>query len=303
MGEIVVLDTSGAVVTTESDRVGNFIRAWLNGYRSKHTRTAYENDLRQFREWCASHDVDPIAVRRFHVDTYARALEEHGATPATVARKLSALASFYGYLAAEEIIERMPLTHVRRPRTDSDSQRTGLDRDEVLALRSIARKDGPRSHALIELLVGNGLRISEALSLDVTDMETERGHRVLHVVRKGGKRTTESLAPPVIDALDTYLDGRTNGPLFITATGRRMHRTYAFRLVGRLAKTAGVAGRKSPHSLRHSFITLSLDAGVPLRDVQDAAGHADPRTTRRYDRARHNLDRHAAYALARHLAE
>ncbi|MGH3529890.1 MAG: tyrosine-type recombinase/integrase, partial [Pseudonocardiaceae bacterium] len=80
--------------------------------------------------------------------------------------------------------------------------------------------------------------------------------------------------------------------------GDRMDRHAADRMVKRLARRAGIAKRISPHSLRHSFITAALDAGVPLRDVQEAASHADPRTTMRYDRARGSLDRHATYIVA-----
>lgn len=106
-------------------------------------------------------------------------------------------------------------------------------------------------------------------------------------------------------ALEAYLDGRSNGPLFTTTTGRRLDRTSAYRIVRRLARRAEIpaAASISPHSLRHSFATAALDAGVALRDVQDALGHADPRTTRRYDRTRHSLDRHATYAVASYLTE
>jgi integrase/recombinase XerD len=90
--------------------------------------------------------------------------------------------------------------------------------------------------------------------------------------------------------------------LLLTRTGRRLDRFGATRIVRRLAKRAGITKRISPHSLRHSFITAALDAGVPLRDVQIAAGHADPRTTTRYDRARENLDRHASYIVTAFVA-
>ena len=128
----------------------------------------------------------------------------------------------------------------------------------------------------------------------------ERGHRVLKITRKGGKVATVPLAPRTAEAVDIYVGDRTTGPLFITRTGIRWHRTEAWRALRRLAKKAmpEKAGSLHPHDLRHAFVTLSLDAGASLRDVQDAAGHADPRTTRRYDRARHNLDRHPTYALA-----
>ena len=154
------------------------------------------------------------------------------------------------------------------------------------------------------MLAHNGLRIGEALAADVTDLGTERGHRVLRIIRKGYRRATVVLAPVTARALHDYLAGRDTGPLFITSGGRRCDEPAAFRMVRRLARVAGLdcANQLSPHSLRHAFVTLALDAGVSLRDVQDSAGHADPRTTRRYDRARHNLDRAATYAVTAYLA-
>lgn len=92
--------------------------------------------------------------------------------------------------------------------------------------------------------------------------------------------------------------GRTAGPVLLTGRGLGLTRQRAWEVVRQLARAAGVTKRIHPHSLRHTFVTAALDAGVPLRDVQDAAGHADPRTTRRYDRGRQSLDRHATYAVA-----
>jgi integrase/recombinase XerD len=193
-----------------------------------------------------------------------------------------------------------------------DSQTTGLDCEQLRAVLVVARQRavtgrgaGARDLALVTLLAHNGLRIGEALAADVEDLGTERGHRVLHITRKGGRRATVALAPVTASALDDYLAGRTTGPLFTTATARRLDEPAAFRMVRRLSRVAGVDGADalSPHSFRHAFVTAALDAGVSLRDVQDAAGPADPRTTRRYDRARHSLDRHATYAVAAWLAE
>jgi integrase/recombinase XerD len=110
----------------------------------------------------------------------------------------------------------------------------------------------------------------------------------------------EALAPATVRALETYLDDRTSGPIFLNRDGGRLAEPTVWRLVRRLARIADIpaANQLSPHSLRHSAITAALNAGVPFRDVQD---FADPRTTRRYDRSRHNLDRHATYALASRL--
>lgn len=303
MTEIVGPAPGGVLAQPELD-IAQHVAGWLLSRRSERTRVAYGRDLRAFAGWLAEHHVDLLAARRAHVDAYARTLEARGAAPSTVARALSSLSSFYGYLLEEEVTTRSPCTHVVRPKVGDDSQTTGLDRDEVRALLARARMDSPRACALFSLLAGNGLRVGEALAADVTDLDVERGHRVLRIVRKGGKRATAPLPATTADAIDTYLDGRTDGPLFATRTGGRLDEPYVFRLVRRLAREAGIstAGKLSPHSLRHSFVTLALDADVPLHDVQDAAGHADPRTTQRYNRARHNLDRHAAYALAAHLA-
>jgi len=109
-----------------------------------------------------------------------------------------------------------------------------------------------------------------------------------------------------VRALALYLaaDHPLAGPLFLDRTNsRRLAYTTAFGQLRRLARKAAIpaAEEVTPHSLRHTFVTEALAAGVPLQDVQDAAGHRDPRTTRRYDRSRHNLDRHPTYVLAAHL--
>jgi site-specific recombinase XerD len=170
----------------------------------------------------------------------------------------------------------------------------------MTALIHAAQADSLRSHALVLLLGMNGLRISEVLDADVDDLTTERGHRVLLITRKGGRKATVPMAPRTAEAVDAYVGDRVTGPLFVTATGKRWQRSEVWRTLRRLARVAvpGKATTIHPHDLRHAFVTLSLDAGASLRDVQDAAGHADPRTTRRYDRARHNLDRHPTYVLA-----
>lgn len=278
--------------------------AFLLGYEGA-TRAAYGRDLRAWLSWCDDHDVDPLVAQRAHVDAYARTLAEvDGRSPATVARHLSSISGFYRYAVAEDAVSRNPVANVRRPKVGTDTVSTGLDRDELAALIRAAEADSSRSLALVLLLGLNGLRVSEALGADVDDLTTERGHRVLRIKRKGGKTATVPLAPRTAEAVESYVGERATGPLFETATGVRWHRSEAWRTLRRLARTAvpGKAGSLHPHDLRHAFVTLSLDAGASLRDVQDAAGHADPRTTRRYDRARYNLDRHPTYALASLLA-
>jgi integrase/recombinase XerD len=144
--------------------------------------------------------------------------------------------------------------------------------------------------------------VSEAASADIEALGVERGHRTLVVTRKGGKVVTIPLAPRTARAIDLAVGERADGPIFLTADGRRPDRHGAGRIVRRIAGQAGIVKRVGPHTLRHAFITAALDAGVPVRDVQEAASHADPRTTIRYDRARTSLDRHATYIVAAYVA-
>ncbi len=108
--------------------------------------------------------------------------------------------------------------------------------------------------------------------------------------------------PATPRAIDLAIGERCEGPIFTTTAGERLDRHGAGRIVRRIARRAGLAKKIGPHTLRHAFITAALDAGVPLRDVQEAASHADPRTTMRYDRARVSLDRHATYIVAAYIA-
>jgi integrase/recombinase XerD len=160
----------------------------------------------------------------------------------------------------------------------------------------------PVEHALISLLALNGLRVSEATGADIEHLGLDRGHRTLTITRKGGKVVTVPLAPRTARAIDLAVGERTDGPVFLGGDGQRLDRHGAGRIVRKTARRAGIAKTVTPHTLRHAFITAAPDAGVPLRDVQEAASHADPRTTMRYDRARGSLDRHATYIVAAYVA-
>ena len=219
-----------------------------------------------------------------------------------MARRLCTVAGFYRYAEEEGLVPVSPAVHVRRPRLDYESHAVGLDRNEVGALLVAAGLGAPAEHALISLLALNGLRVSEAIGADIEALGLERGHRTLTVLRKGGKTVTVPLAPRTARAVDLAIGERLAGPIFLSAHGERLDRHGAGRTVRRVAHRAGIDKRIGPHTLRHAFITAALDTGVPLRDVLDAASHADPRTTMRYDRARMSLDRHATYVVATFIA-
>ena len=284
---------------TDAERLA--LAGFLAGYRGL-TREAYALDLRQFTTWCRARSLALFAVRRADIESFAGELEARGRARATVTRRLCTIAGFYRYAVEEELLEHSPAAHVRRPRVDYESHAVALDRNDLGALLVAAGLGPPCEHALISLLALNGLRVSEATGADIEQLGLERGHRTMTITRKGGKVVTIPLAPRTARAIDLAIGERTEGPVFLAADGRRLDRHGAGRIVRKTARRAGIAKAVTPHTLRHAFITAALDAGVPLRDVQEAASHADPRTTMRYDRARGSLDRHATYIVAAYVA-
>jgi site-specific recombinase XerD len=279
---------------------------WLLGFGSPHTRAAYRRDLTDWLAFCQAQAVDPRTARRGHVDAFTRSLEASGRAPATVARKLAALSSWYRWLVDEDVIAANPVERVRRPRVPEDSATLGPTVEEARRLLAAADADGPKAASLIALLLLNGLRVGETIAADVEDLGTERDHRVLRIRRKGGRVALVPLASNTGAALDALLEGRTTGPIFVGQRGAagpvgRLTSSGAAHIVRRVRRAAKIDKQLSPHALRHGFVTLTLEAGIALSDVQDAAGHADPRTTRRYDRARHRLEHAPTYRLAERL--
>jgi integrase/recombinase XerD len=310
-------------LATRSD-LDAFTDGWLGNRRlSDHTRAAYRRDVGHWLDWCRARDVDPLKNASFlHINAYARELESGAATasgcplsPASVARRLAGVSSWYKFLAKLGGAATNPVAGADRPKVSRDHSATvGLTAVEVDQLLAAATADrGPartRTVAMLSVLADLGLRVSELVGLDLDDLGHERGHRSIRFVGKGGQPRRRALTPGSAAALDAYLANRAvaagvpleqlpAGPVFVTAAGARVDRHATFRLIRRLADAAGIpsAAQLSPHSLRHAFATAARDEGIPLEDVQDAMGHADPRTTRRYDRDRHNLDRDPSYVI------
>jgi site-specific recombinase XerD len=315
--EIVPRSGSGALMHPVQE-YADFTEAWLTNRRlSEHTRDAYRRDVTSFLAWCAEQQLEPLQAKFTHINEYARSLEatvdpqsRRPLAQTTIARKLSGLSSWYEFLVKLEAISANPVSGADRPSVNRDHSATiGMSPAEVDAMLRAAEADSARHYAIVALLADLGLRVGEVCRLDLTDLGHERGHRTVRFVGKGGKPRRRALAPGTAAALDSYLAERARlagvnpedltGPVFVTALGEPIDRHVVKRLVRRLAERAGIpsAAHLSPHSLRHAFATTARSEGVPLEDVQDAMGHADPRTTRRYDRDRHNLDRDPSYAI------
>jgi integrase/recombinase XerD len=269
------------------------------------SREHTESDLRCYLTWCAGRGLDPLTVRRPHLELYIRWMQEiRHFKPSTVSRRFSVTAGFYKTCVIDGLLEHSPAEHVRRPSVPPESPTLGFTHLQFEALLTAARESNdPYAFALVAMLGLLGLRIFEATGADIADLGEEHGHRVLRVCGKGTKIVLIPLPPAVGRAIDRAVGTRTGGPILLNSRGTRMDRHAATRRLRRLAGIAGIQViRAHPHMLRHTFVTTMLDAGVGLRDVQIAARHADPRTTMRYDRARTNLDRHPNYILAAYMA-
>jgi integrase/recombinase XerD len=268
------------------------------------TIRAYDTDLRAF----AGHapDIDHWAGSAGSALGYLASLGRPPASlrPASIRRKAAAIRAFYRFCDAEELITVDVADRLELPRgvlTLPDP----LDVAEVAALLEATPVDTPvgvRDRALLELLYASGLRISEALGLDLTDLSSSGA--CVRVLGKGDRERVVPVGDVALEALDHYLttvrpgwlvahatarrpartrpDSRSGGPLFLSPRGVRMGRMEAWRVVQRSALRAGIRGHVTPHTLRHSFATHLLEGGADLRVVQELLGHASITTTQLY---------------------
>ena len=271
-----------------------------------HTHTLYAYQLRRWFGWCETNGLDPlVGIQRAHVELYTRHRGESGLMPSSVNTSMHAVRGFFRFAHIDGLIPSDPAVYARLPKIHADESRTqGLDRLELIRFLQVAQTITVHHGALAFLLGINALRASEAAAVRIEDYaDTLQGHRVLHLVGKGNKPATMPLTVPVLRVLEICRGERIEGPLVLRPiSGRPIDRRDAYRMVARIAKAAGIPRHISPHSLRHTAITNALNAGVPLRDAQILARHADPRTTDHYDRARGNLDRHGAHFLTAYVA-
>ena len=256
--------TSPAVLMPAAPVFTNTERLALAGFLagdSGLTRGAYELDLRQYASWCQQRHLRLFQARRAGIACFARGRGARGRARATITRRLCTIAGFYRYAAGEDLLERSPAAHVRRPRPDYDSHASGLDRNELGALLVAAGLGSPAGHALISLLALNGLRVSEATGAGIEALGIERGHRTLVITRKGGKVVTIPLAPHT---------ARATGP----GRWRAHRRTSLPRLRRPAARPARRRAGRPP-------------GGPPRRDHQAGrAAHAAARVHHRRSRCR-----------------
>ncbi len=251
------------------------------------TVEAYRRDLTALGRWLGR---PPATASADDLARYLATLRGDGASPATIARRLAAARSFFRHLVLVGQRTDNPAAEVDPPRRTRKLPRT-LSAGEAERLVEAARGTSPRAlrdHALLELLYGAGLRVSEAVSLERPGVDLE--NRLVRSIGKGSKERIVPIGRQAVDALRRYLahgrphlERRPCAELFLNAQGGPLTRAGAFLILRRIAEKAGLdPARVHPHLLRHSFATHLLEGGADLRSVQEMLGHADLATTELY---------------------
>jgi integrase/recombinase XerD len=262
---------------------------------SRNTLEAYRSDLLQYGAWLQENDKDALAVGHTDLAAFVAGLAAGGggrppAAATTIQRKVACLRSFYRHLRREEILDRDPTAELKGPPRDKRLPHV-LTRDEVALLLSQPRGGGPaalRDRALLELMYACGLRASEAVGMRLDELDLDEG--ILRANGKGSKERIVPIGSKAVAALIAYLTlgrpqlvgVREDTHVFVNQRGRGLTRQGLYKIVQRHARTAGLADKMSPHTLRHTFATHLLAGGCDLRALQEMLGHADIATTQIY---------------------
>ena len=261
---------------------------------SRNTLNAYRTDLLQFGEFLVEHHRDALSVGPTDVSEFLAELATGNGRPpcsaATIHRKAACLRSFYKHLRREELISDDPTAALNAPRRSRKLPHV-LNYSEVQKLLAVPRGSEPtalRDRALLEVMYACGLRASETIGLELSEVDLQRGFLRAH--GKGSKDRLVPLGTKAVAAVNAYLRSgrpelvgeRPEPKLFVNFRGGPLTRQGLYKIVQKHARAAGLDGKMSPHTLRHSFATHLLAGGCDLRAVQEMLGHADVSTTQMY---------------------
>ena len=310
----------------DADSLAN---ALVAGQLSARTRRAYASDLAELVGALQAWELKLRDVNKDHLHAYRSWLageevpgltkKEKPCVTATVSRKISVCRQFFAEALDRGMIDTNPAARLRGFSVSQDSKTLGLSRTQAKDLLDGIETQtllGLRDKAMLSLMIRTGLRRMDIIGATIGKLGQRDGHTVLTMISKGNKERTVKVPVEVARHLEAWRAGVTafreetpSTPLFcgLVKTGRKERALYnvyktgqnplsekaIWKIVERRVKGAGIGGNITPHSTRHTFITLALDGGAPLHKVQVAAGHADPRTTERYWRTKENLDDNA----------
>jgi integrase/recombinase XerC len=270
------------------NRYINYLEAERNA--SAYTVRNYKADLLDFFYFLKKKKADSLEIDRKVLRDYLTSLTKQGIVKASIARKLSAIRSFYRYLVREKIISASPIEMVSSPKLDKrlPSFLTLEEVERLLNAPDLSTPQGQRDQALLELLYASGLRVSELVNLDLNQIDLDTNE--IRVWGKGSKERMVLMGEPAAEALRNYLkQGRPKllaqkriNALFLNRYGQRLPERRVQKMLEDYAKKAGIGKRVHPHILRHTFATHLLDGGADLRVVQELLGHARLSSTQIY---------------------
>ncbi|MCZ0871652.1 site-specific tyrosine recombinase XerD [Peribacillus sp. AS_2] len=260
---------------------------------AKNTLVSYERDLRSY--WSFLKDVETIEdwndSRRVNILHFLVQLKDQGKSSKTVARHIASIRSFHQFLLRERVTNQDPSIHIETPKPERSLPKV-LSMEEVEALLEAPKKMdefGLRDKAMLELMYATGMRVSELISMDVSDVHASMGF--VRCVGKGNKERIIPIGQTALSAIEHYLEssrGKMASPkhrtdsLFLNHHGNRLTRQGFWKILKKLVKSAQIEKEITPHTLRHSFATHLLMNGADLRAVQEMLGHADISTTQIY---------------------
>lgn len=263
---------------------------WLEHGLSENTLKAYRADLNSLSVYLAEHDVRLTAALPQHLHAFLHKMFQRNVSARTVARCLSTLRRFYGYLLRENQIAEDPTAEIVAPKLGRPlpSSLTEQEVEDLLAAPDTSTDLGLRDRAMLETFYATGLRVSELVNLRTTELDINTG--VVRVMGKGGKERLVPLGESAMDYLQLYLNQsrpdllhqRQSDALFVTKRARPMTRQACWQMIKRHGLIAEIRTPLSPHTLRHAFATHLLNHGADLRSVQMLLGHSDLSTTQIY---------------------
>src|SRR3954451_10553754 len=303
--QLALLDTLAAIPEEE---------IWLAKQKSPRTRRAYRLDVRPFLRALGISEIDQLrSVDHRAVIPWERMQrEQEGAAASTIRRRLAALSSLFKHLVKHGAASRNPVVDVERPTINrEEGSTTDFSKAHARKLLDAPPSDtlaGLRDRAILSVGLQVGFRRAEIAALNVGDLHQNRGFDALRVKRKGGRRDSLAINPQTAQRIRAYLELTGHGaqhdaPMFRPLRGNqkpldlagRMDPSAIDRVVRKYAAKIGLERGYSAHSMRATFITTALENGAQLEDVQKAAGHRDPSTTKLYDRRGYNPEKAASF--------
>ncbi|GKV67902.1 tyrosine recombinase XerD [Sporosarcina sp. NCCP-2716] len=254
------------------------------------TVVSYRRDLTAYVGWLAGRQTEPERIDQQRILDYLHALKEEGKSARTLSRHISSIRSFHQFLLRDQVLKTDPTVHLELPKLEKKLPRvlSVKEIDRVIMAAGTDTLQNIRDTAILELLYGTGMRVSELIGMDTEDLNVTMGFA--RVFGKGSKERIIPLGSTAVKACTEYLErvrpefvsGSATDALFVNSRGGRLTRQSIWSLLQAVSEKAGLSRKLTPHMLRHSFATHLVENGADLRAVQEMLGHADISTTQIY---------------------